>query len=600
MAIAFRRPLLTAVAVPAAVVAFYVWTAASTGSPFQRAGAQTGYYNLLTDGFLAGHLYLKLAPAPQLVALPDPFDLAANAPYRVNDLSLYRGRFYMYFGPVPVLTLFLPWRTITGTALPQDCAALIYIVAGYIFSLLLLSRLLRGGGVRPRALLWAAATAVLGMGQYGVVVLRDPGVYGVAIAAGFCFLMAGMYGFACLLAADSPGRALAVLSGLSIGLAPGCRPHYALAALILCAVYFYCRPRDAFWFCLPIAICAGLLFWYNYARFGNLFEFGTHYQLTGRAVTQGVFLRLRNLAPGLYYLLLCPFRLWDQFPFLIPKFVGPNPRMFVENATGLLVISPLAVAGLTLPLWRRRAPILMALYAGALAVLIFIALTGLAVGRYLLDFSPAFLVLSMFAWLAWAAPSQIRWRRAATAAIVLGSLWSIAVGAALSLGLNDILQDRNPRLFRTLARWSGQRAESIRLPVESLTMTARIRFPSEPAAPREALLVTGRPGAEDCLFVEYIAGHRLRFGYQKAVVGVTTGPPIVIAPDREYLLRIGYSGADDRLIISLDGAPAWNTPAAFYPTSQKEVALGRSAPGMPDIHPFSGVAADPRTTLSYP
>ena len=56
------------------------------------------------------------------------------------------------------------------------------------------------------------------------------------------------------------------------------------------------------------------------------------------------------------------------------------------------------------------------------------------------------------------------------------------MGAALSLDLNDVLRDRNPRLFRTLAQWFGQSAGSIRLPVDGLTMTAGIRFPPQPGS----------------------------------------------------------------------------------------------------------------------
>ena len=252
------------------------------------------------------------------------------------------------------------------------------------------------------------------------------------------------------------------------------------------------------------------------------------------------------------------------------RYVGPNPRMFVENATGLLAISPMAAAGLALPLrigrWKVARPsslILAALYGGTVAVPIFIALTGFAVERYLLDFSLALLVISMFAWLWWATQSRAWLRPSAAAVMVAGSLWSTAIGAALSLGFNDVLRDRNPRLFRTLARGFGQSAGSIRLPVDGLTMTAGIRFPTQPGAIREGLLVTGRPGAEDCLLVEYAGGNRLRFGYEKAAVGAAFGPQESIVPGREYRLDVWYSGTAQRFAVSLDGLAAWNSPAVF-------------------------------------
>ena len=565
----------------AAVVTFSVWTAASAGHPFEWCGVKADYYNLLTDGFLAGHLYLRLAPVPELLALPDPFDPVANARYRVNDLSLYHGRFFLYFGPVPVLTLFLPWRVLTHSGMTESCAALIYVTAGYILSVLLLELLAR----RRMSHFGAAAVCVLGFGGYGVILLRDPGVYGVAIAAGYCFFMAGAYCFARVMTAGNPQPWLAAAAGVWIGLTFGCRPQYVLAAVVLSAVMILGRRRETIWFAVPVALCGILALWYNFARFGNVFEFGTSYQLTARVSTRGITLHLRNIVPGLYYLLLCPPRLWDQFPYLVPRYVGPNPRLFVENAVGLLVISPLAVAGLALPMWIRRCRtdrlILVALYGSALAVLLFISLTGYAVGRYLLDFAPALLVVSMCGWLCWR-------RRGVAAVMIAGTLWTTAMGAALSLGFNDILRDRNPRLFRRLAHWSGQSGDSIRLPVDGLTVGATVRFPARPGATREALLVTGRPGAEDCLFVEYAEADRVRFGYEKAVVGTTLGPEMTLARDREHRLGISYSGTGQRLSISIDGLTVWSGSAAFYPSSRNEVAIGRGPAAMADVRPFSG------------
>ena len=347
------------VAAPAMVIAFYVWTSASAGSPFEFSGNHGGYYDLLTHGFLSGHVYLKLEPPPELLALPNPFDPVANARYRVNDLSLYRGKYYLYFGPVPVLTLCLPWHALTGNTLPEDFAALIFVTAGYIFSLLLLDILLKAAGVRPPPILKAAAAVALGMGQYGAVVVRDPGVYGVAVAAGFCFFMAGMFCFARWFSSDRPNGWLGALAGLLIGLTPGCRPHYALAALALCLLSLASMKaprRQAIWFILPVALCGLLVLWYNSARFGNPLEFGTTYQLTAVAATRGVSLRLGNLPRGLYYLLLFPPGLGEQFPFLAPRYVGPTPGFYVENQVGLLALCPLAIAGLTLP--RLRQPII--------------------------------------------------------------------------------------------------------------------------------------------------------------------------------------------------------------------------------------------------
>ena len=67
-------------------------------------------YNLLAKGYLSGHLSLSILPAPELLALPDPYDPIANARLRIWDATLFKGRYYLYFGPTPALLLFAPFR----------------------------------------------------------------------------------------------------------------------------------------------------------------------------------------------------------------------------------------------------------------------------------------------------------------------------------------------------------------------------------------------------------------------------------------------------------------------------------------------------------
>src|SRR5262249_45010424 len=60
-------------------------------------------YAPLGEAFLHGQTSLLERPAPELLALPNPYDCEANRPYRLHDRSLYQGRYYLYWGPVPAL-----------------------------------------------------------------------------------------------------------------------------------------------------------------------------------------------------------------------------------------------------------------------------------------------------------------------------------------------------------------------------------------------------------------------------------------------------------------------------------------------------------------
>src|ERR1051325_11968572 len=63
---------------------------------------QPDYYNLLVDGFLDGHLHLKVET-----------NAAGELPY-LMDASRYGGHYYLYFGAVPAVLLMVPFSCLTG------------------------------------------------------------------------------------------------------------------------------------------------------------------------------------------------------------------------------------------------------------------------------------------------------------------------------------------------------------------------------------------------------------------------------------------------------------------------------------------------------
>src|SRR5215510_8745379 len=182
------------------LAAFYIWTA-SNGYPLREA-PRDGYYNMLTRALAAGQLHLLEEPKPEMFELSLPYEPGKNAPARLHDASLYHGRYYLYFGVVPVVALFLPWRLAGLGDLPEAVAALAFAVGGLLLWLAVLRRLLREHlpGTSPWML--AGATAVLGVASVVPFLLRCPFVYEVAIAGGYFFLAAACFFF---LAADDDG-----------------------------------------------------------------------------------------------------------------------------------------------------------------------------------------------------------------------------------------------------------------------------------------------------------------------------------------------------------------------------------------------------------
>src|SRR5215471_1724253 len=292
--------------VTAPAVWFYWWTGTSSNGPPVWRQPQRDHYNLLAEGYARGHLYLSEQPAPGLLALPNPYDPAQNASLRLHDASLYQGRYYLYYGPVPALFFHMPWRAFSRFGPPPVIAVLYYVILGYVFSSLLLLCLLRAARINMPLSLLAVVFAALALAQFTPLLFRRPMMYEIAIAAGFCFLMAGLCFLARCIFSKRGSQAQTVVAGICLGLSPGCRPHLALAVgalgiLYLAFLLFGRKLRgpalaaEIGRFFAPIALCGLLLAWYNYARFGSLLEFGQSYHLTASLDTVETKLSLKNV-----------------------------------------------------------------------------------------------------------------------------------------------------------------------------------------------------------------------------------------------------------------------------------------------------------------
>ena len=117
---------------------FYFWTATSAGSPLTKGLAPDDLYNRLADGFLAGRTSFAEEAPPELARLANPYDPAQNAPYKkYHDVTYYRGRYYLYFGPTPALVLLAPWKLLTGSSLSQNVAVVVFAWGVVAWSVLL-------------------------------------------------------------------------------------------------------------------------------------------------------------------------------------------------------------------------------------------------------------------------------------------------------------------------------------------------------------------------------------------------------------------------------------------------------------------------------
>src|SRR5512140_234419 len=96
----------------------FLWLA-TTGT-WRNMPGKTLYYDWLATAFEHGHLAIEQTPPPALLVLSNPYDPAQRAgiPLPV-DVSLYKGRYFIYFGPVPALLL-LAAKPFTAAPIPDS------------------------------------------------------------------------------------------------------------------------------------------------------------------------------------------------------------------------------------------------------------------------------------------------------------------------------------------------------------------------------------------------------------------------------------------------------------------------------------------------
>lgn len=251
-------------------------------------------YELMAEAILDGRLDFAYGDEDALAKLENPYDPNARKEAGVRyhwDHAFYKGKYYMYFGVVPVFLVFLPYRVLTGSSLTTYHATQIF-VALTVVGIFVLFDLLKKRFFRdmPHAVYLALSVAFSVMSVW--YASAEPALYCTAITAALALETWSIYFFVrAVWGSDTENRKI-LLSGIGAllgALVFGCRPPIALAnILVLPMLYVFVRQRTMtlallgklVLAALPYALVAVALMLYNYARFEDPFQFGQAYQLT--------------------------------------------------------------------------------------------------------------------------------------------------------------------------------------------------------------------------------------------------------------------------------------------------------------------------------
>ncbi len=414
-------------------------------------------YKILGQAFLSGQTYLTIPPSPKLLALPNPYDPASHAHVRfLLDASLYNGRYYLYFGPVPALLPWIPVKWLTGISLSDLQLAFFFCATGTCYLVWLLAEIARR---QPPILRWGMLFAVVAVcfGTWIPQMLHQPGIYVPAVAGAYCFMALGLlslwYGS---LYSTSQSAYWKLLGSLCFGLTIGCRMFYAFNAVILLAVWLAAMRnrhgwrtpiREALYLGTPWSLCIAGLAAYNYARFGSVFETGVRYQIGNDDLHSGVFhnyWQFSNIWPNFYeyFLKPCPLATWLPWQpnfRTMPEWDPILRRYTVQGwdaVHGLWCNNPFSLWSLWFLFNIRRCKswlggaygLSVGLTLYTLAITTFLLLYHYLYNRYAVDFSPWIMLLATLGYMDALQTSSKRWHPVLLIAGGMMALWSAYTG----------------------------------------------------------------------------------------------------------------------------------------------------------------------------
>lgn len=236
----------------------YLILSMSGGSPFRVS--EYAYFNYLADAFLHGQLNLRLLP-PNL-----------------HDLSLYNGKYYLYWPPMPAILL-IPFVAIFGVNFSDVFFTVVVASANVALVSAILRAADRKGLITLEANYRVALVFFFALGTVHVVMALFGKVWFTAQLLGF-LLVALAY----LSALELNGAIAFLAVGILMACAMLTRNHLLFTGIW--PVYYLLiknwrnRPKVygyVLFTLLPVLIAGSLFLSYNFARFGNPFDVGISY-----------------------------------------------------------------------------------------------------------------------------------------------------------------------------------------------------------------------------------------------------------------------------------------------------------------------------------
>ncbi len=478
------------------VLWLYIWII--TIGRIEKWPSGRDYYWKLSQAFQQGQTHLLDVPNPALAKLNNPYDHhQREGLIYLWDTTYYDGKYFLYWGPLPALIGVLV-SAVTSKPVTDTGLVFSFVVGTTLFSVLLLCALFKQFKI-PVWAFWGGVFASM-FNVPLIWLLTRPTFYEVSIAGGQFFLMAGLYLLFLAFRHSKPHNGLIAASVSAFGLAGTTRINLLpsvilLAALILRRIYVEndknvpTSIRAFTAVIIPLALVACSLFWYNYDRFGSIFEFGHRYQLTGPSLTAdyGDISSYKYIPPNLFtYVFRLP-SLSGDFPFFTipwikanmwPSFIHlPEHYYYTEPVAGILFVVPLiGLTALFLVRWlwlalngeisREPRPVdknhrLFFWFGLSMFAYVFVQMSILLIFinsamRYLVDVTPALIVLAVMlvGFNAHSVENNRNIIKIYSFLWILASAMTVFAGFLIGFsGAKNNFLNQNPQLYYRLVEW---------------------------------------------------------------------------------------------------------------------------------------------------
>lgn len=359
-----------------------------------------------------GKIDLGLEPSEKLLNLENPYDTTQRSQGNLRDgkdyiwdSALYNQKFYVYFGILPALILLVPFHLLTNLYLSCASGILIFsVLTGFALKKLIENIFTRYFSNIPFKFMLYSFLILL-FGSQILVLNGIPRMYEFAIISGMFFAVMGINFVFEALKTNNVKYRYVLFSSLFLSLAVACRPTMLLVSLI--ALPFYIKIlkenikqkngiiKSICTISIPYIVIGGLLMYYNYIRFGSIFEFGASYQMTVNNMLN-LKNRFMSIGTGLVCNLFGIPIFMTSFPFMVNNhnLVSFYGYYYVENMIGgLFMLAPICfyifgIKGI-LKKSRNKKTCYAILIFSVVGLIICILSTMIAgsVPRYLCDYS---------------------------------------------------------------------------------------------------------------------------------------------------------------------------------------------------------------------